>query len=65
MFVCVNIFEPRYVNHLLKVEGTNWTDLHAPMALTPAGWAVTRAYGLVKGPIEPTGGAEAKNDSKD
>ncbi|KAK8024366.1 hypothetical protein PG993_012432 [Apiospora rasikravindrae] len=59
VFVCINIFEPRYVNHLLKVEGTNWTDLHTPMALTPAGWAVTRAYCLVKGSMEPTECAEA------
>ncbi|KAK8073520.1 hypothetical protein PG994_004419 [Apiospora phragmitis] len=53
IFCCINIFEPRYVNHLLKVEGTEWTDLHAPIALTPAGWAQTRAYCLVKGPVEP------------
>ncbi|KAK8876968.1 Queuine tRNA-ribosyltransferase-like protein [Apiospora arundinis] len=57
VFCCINIFEPRYVHHLLKVEGTDWADLHAPIALTPAGWAQTRAYGLVKrGPVtEKTG----------
>ncbi|KAK7973115.1 methyltransferase type 11 [Apiospora saccharicola] len=65
VFVCINIFEPRYVHHLLKVEGTEWTDLHAPLALTPAGWAYTRAYGLVKGPVEPTDGAEATINSKE
>ncbi|KAK8099514.1 uncharacterized protein PG998_012755 [Apiospora kogelbergensis] len=35
VFCCINIFEPRYVHHLLKVEGTDWSDLHAPIALTP------------------------------
>ena len=27
VFCCINIC---YVQHLLKVEGTDWTDLHAP-----------------------------------
>ncbi|KAK8069986.1 S-adenosyl-L-methionine-dependent methyltransferase [Apiospora phragmitis] len=47
-FIIISVFEPRYVHHLLKCEGTNWEDVHPPKALTASGWMQTRAYCLKK-----------------
>ncbi|KAK8014834.1 hypothetical protein PG990_008130 [Apiospora arundinis] len=47
-FIVISVFEPRYVHHLLKCEGTNWEDVHPPKPLTADGWMQTRAYCLKK-----------------
>lgn len=47
-FIVISVFEPRYVHHLLKCEGTNWENVHLPKSLTPKGWMETRAYCLKK-----------------
>ncbi|KAK7976296.1 hypothetical protein PG989_014759 [Apiospora arundinis] len=47
-FIVISVFEPRYVHHLLKCEGTNWENVHLPKSLTPKGWMQTRAYCLKK-----------------
>ncbi|KAK7943827.1 uncharacterized protein PG986_012940 [Apiospora aurea] len=47
-FIIISVFEARYVHHLVKCEGTNWEDVHAPKALSADGWMQTRAFCLRK-----------------
>ncbi|KAK8131116.1 hypothetical protein PG984_007554 [Apiospora sp. TS-2023a] len=53
-FIIICVFEPRFVHHMLKCEGTSWEDVHLPKSLTPDGWMQTRAYCLRKPGPKPT-----------
>ncbi|KAK7992363.1 hypothetical protein PG988_001157 [Apiospora saccharicola] len=53
-FIVICVFEPRFVHHMLKCDGTSWEDVHLPKSLTPDGWMQTRAYCLRKPESKPT-----------